>query len=76
MCNDWLCDDDRSYFSVTEFYTELQWIRMLKGVTQIKEESMTSIYDLFTVVGTGNKKIFIEGEEIEIVLFNWFHIFS
>ena len=64
MSNDWLCDDNRSYFPVREFYTELEWVKMLKEV-QIKEESMTSIYDLFMVVAeTDNPKIFIQGKEI------------
>ena len=46
---------------MTEFYTELEWTKMLKGAILTKEEPMTSIYDLFTVAGTGKKKIFIEG---------------
>ena len=61
MSNDWLYDDDRRYLSVTEFYTELEWTKMLKGAILTKEERMTSIYDLFKVAGTGNKKIFIQG---------------
>ena len=63
MSNDWLYDDDRSNFSVLEFYTELVWAKMLKGAIQITELSMISIFELLTIAGTGNKKIFIEGKK-------------
>ena len=61
MSNDWLYPDDRRNFSVAEFYTELRWLRMLKGAIFTKQESMTSIYDLLVIAGRGNKKIVIEG---------------
>ena len=61
MSNDWLYEDYRSNYSVTEFYTELDWVKMINEPIHRKEKPMTSIYELFTVVGTGNKKIFIEG---------------
>ena len=63
MSNDWLYDDDRSNFSVLEFYTELEWAKMLKGAIHITELSMISIFELLTIAGTGNKKIFIEGKK-------------
>ena len=67
MSNDWLYPDDRSHFPVAEFYTELEWVRMIRGPILTTEKSMISIFDLLTVAGTGNKKIFIEGKnEINI----------
>ena len=62
MSNDWLRDEDRRNFSVTEFYTELEWVRMIKGAIHTTERSMISIFDLLTIAGTGNKKLYIEGK--------------
>ena len=64
MSNDWLYDDDRRNFSVVGYYTELEWVRMLRGPIQTTERTMISIYDLFPAVGTENKKIFIQGKEV------------
>ena len=49
---------------MTDFYTELQWVRMLAGAIHITRQPMTSIFDLLTVAGTGKKKILIEGNLI------------
>ena len=67
MSNDWLRDEDRRNFSVTEFYTELEWVRMIKGAIRTTEKSMISIFDLLTIAGTGNKKLYIEGKKISKV---------
>ena len=66
MSNDWLYDDDRRKFSLVQFYTELEWTRILEGPIHLTEHTMTSIYDLFTIdlVKTGFAKIFIQGEKI------------
>ena len=66
MSNDWLYDDDRRKFSLVQFYTQLEWTRMLEGPIHITEHTMTSICDLFTIdlVKTGIAKIFIQGEKI------------
>ena len=62
MSNDWLYPDDRRTFSVAEFYTDLRWVKMLKGPIHLRKETMASIYDLLTLAGTGNKELFIEGK--------------
>ena len=61
MSNDWLYADDRRTFSVAEFYTQLRWAQRIEGPIQSTKETMTSIYDLFKVAGTGKKKILVEG---------------
>ena len=66
LSNDWLYQDARNYFSLVEYYTELEWTRMLKGPIKTTEKLLNSIYDLFTTVGIGNKKIYIEGEAIAL----------
>ena len=72
MSNDWLRDEDRRNFSVTEFYTELEWVRMIKGAIRTTEKSMTSIFDLLTITGTGNKKLYIEGKN-DFLVFGFFY---
>ena len=62
MSNDWLYPVSRTSFPVMEFYTDLKWTKTLKGPIHLRKETMASIYDLLTLAGTGNKKLFIEGK--------------
>ena len=64
--HDWLPEDKSWRFHLTQYYTDLKWVRMVNLALRKEKKDLDSIFDILKVKDAGRKptKILVEGKVI------------